>query len=57
MAFPRDALIALGMHATSSHGFYGLPVALIFILLRVNDRNLMESHTNGRGGCSMPWPG
>ncbi len=35
MAFPQDARIALGMHATSPHGFYGLPVVPIFILLRV----------------------
>ena len=25
MAFPQDALIALGMNAKPPHGFYGLP--------------------------------
>jgi Mn2+/Fe2+ NRAMP family transporter len=47
--------IRLGMHATSLQGFYGLPVVLIFILLRVNDRNLMQSHTNGRVFNAVAW--
>jgi Mn2+/Fe2+ NRAMP family transporter len=32
-----------------------LPVVLIFILLLVNDRNLMQNHTNGPVFNAVAW--
>jgi len=51
---PQDALVPIIVASQNLQGIL-LPVVLVFLVLLVNDRRLMGSHTNGRGLNTLAW--